>query len=132
MNVNITLNAMLCLMSYDITLLTLCYVMLCYVTLCCVMLRCFVLCGVFYALLWRFVAFFCPKCAILWHFVAKSGKKVAKNGQKLGKKWPILSRMGELLKGSFFCLFSCILSHPRGGVAPHGMGGYPHRGSPWW
>ena len=93
--------------------------------LCLVMLRCFVLCGVFYALLWRFVAFFCPKCAILWHFVAKSGKKVAKNGQKLGKKWPILSRMGELLKGSFFCLFLGIFVPPPWGVAPHGMGGTP-------
>ena len=90
--------------------------------------------------LWPFVAFFCPKVAFLWRFFAlnvaksgkkwqKSGKKWQKNRQKLGKKWPILSRMGELLKGSFFGLFLPILSHPRGGVDPHGMGGYPHRGS---
>ena len=100
--------------------------MLCYVWLCYVVLSFVAFFMPFCGVLWRFFAL---NCAILWHFVAKSGKKVAKNGQKLGKKWPILSRMGELLKGSFFCLFLGIFVPPPWGVAPHGMGGYPHRGS---
>ncbi len=74
-------------------------------------------CGVFYALLWRFlcpfVAFFGKK----WPKVAKSGKKVAIFGKILGKKWPILSRMGELLKGSFFGVFWGVFVPPPWGVA---------------
>ena len=42
--------------------------------------------------------------------VAKSGQNRAKIGQKTGKKWPILSRMGELLKGTFLAVFGLILS----------------------
>tara|TARA_B100001750_G_scaffold121428_2_gene96286 strand:+ start:300 stop:455 length:156 start_codon:yes stop_codon:yes gene_type:complete len=38
----------------------------------------------------------------------KSGQKVAKSGQNSGKKWPILSRMGELLKGTFLATFCPI------------------------
>ena len=67
-------------------------------------------CGHFLAKKW-------PK---LWPILAKKwqiwqifGKILAKIWQKSGKKWPILSRMGELLKGSFFGRF---WAPPRGGL----------------
>ena len=41
-------------------------------------------------------------------FCPKSARILPKIGQNSGKKWPILSRMGELLKGTNF---GCFLSH---------------------
>ena len=59
-------------------------------------------CGIFLAKKW-------PICGRKWPKFGKNwpdfGKILAKIWQKSGKKWPILSRMGELLKGSFFGRF---------------------------
>ena len=67
------------------------------------------------------VAKFCPKF----------GKNLAKIGQKSGKKWPILSRMGELLKGSFFGRFCPDFDLPGGSLGALKNGVFEHVYSIW-
>jgi len=82
-------------------------------------------CGVFYALKWRFCGVFGPKSGQKWQKVAKKWQKSGKKSAKIGQKVANFVPNGRIIKRQLFLPFLSLRAPPRGPGGEGVYGGVP-------